>query len=62
MRYSNKYPHKNCSFVTNKLTNILSFIIGGILIYYGTSKYNDNVLAIIGLAIITEHLLQFTYK
>ena len=62
MRYSIKHPHKNCSFVTNKLTDILAFIIGIVLIYYGISIYNDNVLTIIGLAIITEHLLQFTYK
>ena len=62
MRLSIKKHEENCSFVSNKLTDILAFIIGGMLIYYGLYKYNNINLSIIGTAIITEHILQFSYK
>ena len=57
MKSSIKKYYKNCSFVSNKMINILALIIGFILIYYGFFKYNDNILIIIGIAIITEHIL-----
>ena len=61
MKLSIKKPYKNCSFVANKLTDILAFIIGGIICYYGFI-YNNRVLIFCGICIISEHILQFTYK
>lgn len=57
-----KDPYKNCSFSSNILTDILAFIVGLIIIYYGYIKYKNKVLILLGVAIITEHILQFTYK
>ena len=62
MKLSIKKPYRNCSFVSNKTTDMLAFLIGFILIYYGFFKYDDNVLIGIGIAITTEHILQFSYK
>ena len=62
-KYEKKYKkhYKNCSFVENKETYI-SFLSGVILIYLGFFKYDDNILIIIGMAIIIEHILQISYK
>jgi uncharacterized membrane protein len=62
MKNSIKDPYKNCSFVSNKTTDILAFMAGIVLLYYGFVKYKDNVLVALGLAIITEHILQISYK
>lgn len=62
MKKSIKDHYKNCSFVANKMTDILAFIVGFILIYYGLYKYKDHVLLTVGVAITTEHILQFSYK
>lgn len=52
----------NCSFVTNKLTDVIAFIIGFILINKGIYLYDDDIITIIGITIIIEHILQFSYK
>ena len=62
MKLSIKKPYRNCSFVSNIVTDILAFMVGVVLIYYGFYKYDNNILIIIGIAIITEHILQFSYK
>lgn len=62
MKYTIKDPYKNCSFVSSRLTDILAFIVGGIILYYGICVYKNNVLVTVGIAIITEHILQFSYK
>ena len=62
MKSTIKDPYKNCSFASSKMTDILAFIVGGILLYYGLQIYKDNVLMALGIAIITEHILQITYK
>ena len=62
MKNTIKDEHKNCSFVSSKITDILAFIIGFILIGIGYYKYDDNILIGIGIAIIIEHILQFSYK
>jgi hypothetical protein len=52
-------PHyTNCSYVANIWTDILAFIVGGVVIYYGY-YYKNHVLVAIGTAIITEHIMQF---
>lgn len=51
----------NCSFIANKTTDILAFIAGAIVSYYGII-YENTVLLIIGVCIITEHILQLEYK
>ena len=33
MRYSIEPKHKNCSFVANKITDVIAFIVGFILIF-----------------------------
>lgn len=52
-------PHyTNCSYVANIWTDILAFIGGFIIIYYGY-VYENKVLTLVGTTIITEHVLQF---
>lgn len=62
MKNSIKEHYKNCSFVANKMTDYLAFLVGGTVLYLGYNKYNDNYLILVGTAIITEHILQFSYK
>lgn len=62
MKNSIKEHYRNCSFVANKLTDYFAFLVGGIILYLGYYKYNDNYLIIFGTGIITEHILQFSYK
>ena len=62
MKNSIKEPNKNCSFVTNKVTDILAFITGGVIVHYGYNIYDNVVLLILGISIITEHILQISYK
>lgn len=52
----------NCSFIANIWTDIIAFIFGGIIIYYGVFIYDNIVLTVLGTSIITEHILQFTYN
>jgi len=51
----------NCSFISSIWTDILAFIVGMIVIYKG-HIYNDNILIILGAAIITEHIWQLFPK
>ena len=52
-------PHyTNCSYVANIWTDILAFIAGGIVIYYGYI-YKNKVLIFVGTTIIIEHIMQF---
>lgn len=44
MKSTIKEPYKNCSFASSIMTDILAFIVGGVLLYYGMYKYKDNVL------------------
>jgi len=62
MKNSIKKHYKNCSFVSNKETDILAFIVGLIIFYLGFFKYNDNILIILSMGIISEHILQISYK
>ena len=61
MKYSIEPKFRNCSFVANKMTDFLAFIVGLILIVKGFI-YDDYLLIICGIAIIIEHICQFTYK
>lgn len=49
--------YTNCSYVANIWTDIIAFIIGGIVIYYGVN-YKNHVLVAIGTGIIIEHIMQ----
>ena len=51
----------NCSFIASPLTDILAFIVGFIVIYKA-NKYNDNILAILGGAMVIEHIWQLFPK
>jgi Na+/H+ antiporter NhaD/arsenite permease-like protein len=48
----------NCSFSANIWTDIGAFIVGAILVYYGIQVYDNCVITMIGVIIITEHLWQ----
>ena len=50
--------NSNCSYIANIWTDLLAFVTGFIIIYYGF-KYSNNVLVLLGTAIITEHIMQF---
>ena len=63
MKLSIPIQYQNCSFVSNIYTDIFAFIVGLLLVYHGYNNiHNNNLLIIIGIAIITEHILQFSYK
>lgn len=51
----------NCSFSANIWTDIIAIIFGFVLMKKAI-EYNDILLNIIGVAIITEHILQFYYN
>ena len=53
--------HSNCSFISFIWTDILAFI-AGIIIIYRAHIHKDYYLAIIGGAIITEHIWQLLPK
>ena len=48
----------NCSYIANIWTDIIALVYGLIITYYGYI-YNSRILAIIGIGIITEHIMQF---
>lgn len=51
-------PHYvNCSYVASVWTDILAFVSGAIIIYYGYF-YKNRVLVLLGTTIITEHIMQ----
>ena len=50
--------YTNCSYVANIWTDILAFIAGFIVIYYGY-QYKNRILIFVGVSIITEHIMQF---
>lgn len=51
-------PHYvNCSYVASVWTDILAFVSGAIIIYYGYF-YKNHVLVLLGTTIITEHIMQ----
>ena len=59
MMMSKSIPKEvNCSFSANIWTDIGAFIIGTILVYYGIQVYDNCVITIIGVTIITEHIWQ----
>lgn len=52
-------PHySNCSYVANIWTDILAFIAGIVIIYYG-NIFSNKILIFIGTTIISEHIMQF---
>lgn len=51
----------NCSFISSVWTDILAFV-AGVIIIYRAHAHNDNYLAMIGGAIITEHIWQLLPK
>ena len=51
----------NCSFIASIWTDILAFL-AGIIIIYKSNMYKDNILAMLGGAIITEHIWQLLPK
>lgn len=53
--------NSNCSFISSKWTDILAFIVGSIIIYKG-NKYKDNLVVLLGGAIIVEHIWQLFPK
>ena len=48
----------NCSYISNIWTDILAFVYGLIIIYFGYSC-KKHILLFLGTTIITEHILQF---
>lgn len=47
----------NCSYLSGIWTDIIAFIYGLVIIYYG-SLYDNKILVVCGSTIITEHILQ----
>jgi len=48
----------NCSYISNIWTDILAFLYGIIIVYFG-HYYKNKILIILGITLITEHILQF---
>ena len=53
--------NSNCSFISSIWTDILAFV-AGIIIIYRSYIYQDSILALLGGAIITEHIWQLFPK
>lgn len=51
----------NCSFSANIWTDIFAFIAGFIMLYKGYF-YDDVLVTLLGVTIITEHIWQFYYN
>lgn len=51
----------NCSFVASVYTDIVAFLVGGYLAYFGATR-KAPLVEIIGTAIIVEHALQLFYN
>jgi hypothetical protein len=55
----------NCSFSANIYTDIFAFICGIVLLYYGLTEndyYRSEMMIVIGVAIITEHIWQLVHN
>ena len=51
----------NCSFAASVWTDILAVLAGVIMIDKG-NQYNDEVISMLGVAVITEHFYQWFYN
>ena len=50
-----------CNFIASPLTDIIAFITGIIIVYKGCI-YNDDILIVLGGAILVEHIWQLLPK
>ena len=50
-----------CNFITSPLTDIIAFITGSIIVYKG-KVLNDDLLIVLGGAIVVEHIWQLIPK
>lgn len=51
----------NCSYMAAPVTDLLAFIWGAIVIYYGF-EYNNIILTTLGSTVIVEHIYQLKRK
>lgn len=51
----------NCSFSATPMTDILAFLWGVIVVYYGI-HYNNPVLTWLGSSVFVEHVWQLYHK
>ena len=50
-----------CNFIASPLTDIIAFITGSIIVYKG-ELFKDDVLIVLGGAIVVEHIWQLIPK
>tara|TARA_R110002074_G_scaffold223723_1_gene394735 strand:+ start:167 stop:406 length:240 start_codon:yes stop_codon:yes gene_type:complete len=51
----------NCSYLATPVTDLLAFLWGALICYYGF-KYKNNILIYLGATIIVEHIYQVKRK
>lgn len=51
----------NCSYMASPITDLLAFIWGFAIVYYGF-RYDNAILTMLGATIIVEHIYQLKRK
>ena len=51
----------NCSYMASPITDLLAFIWGFAIMYYGF-RYDNAILTVLGATIIVEHIYQLKRK
>lgn len=51
----------NCSYMASPITDLLAFIWGFAIVYYGF-RYDNAILTVLGATIIVEHIYQLKRK
>jgi hypothetical protein len=51
----------NCSYMASPITDLLAFIWGFAIVYYGF-RYDNAILTVLGATIVVEHIYQLKRK
>ena len=52
----------NCSYLASPVTDVLAFIWGFIVMWYGVYIYDNPILTGLGSTVVIEHLWQLKHK
>ena len=52
----------NCSYLASPVTDILAFVWGFIVMWYGVYVYDNPILTGLGSTVVVEHIWQLKHK
>ena len=52
----------NCSYLASPVTDVLAFILGFIVMWYGVYIYDNPILTCLGSTVVIEHIWQLKHK